>query len=291
MAFGKSKNRRHQDAAQQKAAVVGAVRTHGPGVLKAIVLTGLTCALAWGAIETRRWALTSPFFLLKETSFSGLHRALPGELLKLSGLTVGQNLWTLDTGALERAMATHPWLCDVEVRRHFPSSVVVEVREHVPAALVALGDLYLLDEDGEPFKRLQSEDALDLPLITGVEREDYLTDEPHTRERFKQALGLVAAYEAERGDAGDKGREQGERLSEVRVEPGGMVLLLAEGTQVRMGEGAVEEKLQRLARVREGLKSKGLSADVIHLDNRTRPGWVAVKLSSPVSERNGTSAQ
>ena len=42
MAFGKSKNRRHQDVAQKKAAMAGAVRTHGPGLLKAIVLTGLT---------------------------------------------------------------------------------------------------------------------------------------------------------------------------------------------------------------------------------------------------------
>ena len=96
MAFGKSKNRRHQDVAEKKAAVTGAVRTHGPGVLKAIVLTGLTFGLVWGGVELRRWALSSPFFLLKETSFSGLERAQPSELLKLSGLTVGQNLWSLD---------------------------------------------------------------------------------------------------------------------------------------------------------------------------------------------------
>ena len=284
MAFGKSKNRRHQDVAQKKAAVTGAVRTHGPGALKAIVLTGLTFALVWGVIELRRWALTSPFFLLKETSFSGLHRAHPGELLKLSGLTVGQNLWSLDVGSLERAMAAHPWVREVTVRRHFPSSVVVEVGEHVPAALAVLNDLYLLNEEGEPFKRLQPGDGLDLPLITGVDREAYLTDEAKTRESLGRALAMVAAYAAARPG-------KSERLSEVRVTGDGLVLTLSDGTQVRMGEGATEEKLQRLARVREGLRGKGLSAEVIHLDNRARPGWVAVKISSPVSERNGTSAQ
>lgn len=284
MAFRKSKNRRHQDAAQRRAAVTGAVRSHGPGVLKAIVLTGLTCALVWSSIELRRWALTSPFFLLKETSFDGLHRAHPGELLKLSGLTVGQNLWSLDVDALERTMAAHPWVREVHVRRHFPSSVTVEVAEHVPAALGVLGDLYLLNEDAEPFKRLQPEDGLDLPLITGVDREGYLADETRARESLRRALGMVAAYSAARAG-------KSERLSEVRVVGDGLVLMLSDGTQVRMGEGATEEKLQRLARVREGLKGKGLSAEVIHLDNRARPGWVAVKISSPVSERNGTSAQ
>src|SRR5687768_8244269 len=105
MAFGKSRNRRRQDTAQQKEAVMGTVRAQGPGVLKAIVLAGLTCGLVWGGVALRRWALESPTFLLKETTFSGLRRAAPGELLKLSGLTVGQNLWALDVGMLERAMA------------------------------------------------------------------------------------------------------------------------------------------------------------------------------------------
>ncbi|MFY0570394.1 cell division protein FtsQ/DivIB [Archangium lansingense] len=282
MAFGKSKNRRRQDAAQTKEAVTGAVRSHGPGVLKVILLTGLTCALVWGGIELRRWALSSPTFLLKETSFSGLQRATPGELLKLSGLTVGQNLWSLDVETLERTMSTHPWVRTVEVRRHFPSSVSVEVVEHMPAALAALGDLYLVDEDGEPFKRLQPGDKLDLPLVTGMDREGYLADEAKTRERFRQALEVARAYAAT-----EPGKR--ERLSEVRVAAEGLVLVLADGTEAWLGEGETDAKLQRLSRVREELRARGLAAEVIHLENRARPGWVAVKLSSPVSERSGAS--
>jgi cell division protein FtsQ len=282
MAFGRSRNRRRQDTAQQREAVKGAVRTRGPAVLKAILLAGLTCGLVWGGLELRRWALTSPTFLLKETTFSGLQRATPGELLKLSGLTVGQNLWALDVESLERAMSAHPWARTVVVTRHFPSSVSVEVTEHVPAALAVLGDLYLLDEEGEPFKRLQPGDKLDLPLVTGVDRESYLGDEAGMRERYRRALAVVEAYEA-------TGPGKRERLSEVRVSPEGTVLVLADGMEVRLGEGETDAKLRKLARVREELRARGLSAEIIHLDNRARPGWVAVKLSSPVSERNGAS--
>ncbi|HSP81679.1 MAG TPA: FtsQ-type POTRA domain-containing protein [Myxococcaceae bacterium] len=284
MAFTRSRNRRRQDAAQKKEAVKGAVRVHGPGLLKAILLTGLTLALAWGGVELRRWALTSPTFLLKETTFAGLQRAGPGELLKLSGLTVGQNLWSLDVEALERAMLAHPWVRSVEVTRRFPSSVSVEVSEHVPAALAVLGDLYLLDEQGEPFKRLQPGDRVDLPLVSGMSREDYLADEAGVRERFRRALEVAEAY-------AESGPGQRERLSEVRVSPAGLVLVLSDGLEVRLGEGETEARLERLARVRAELRARGLSAEVIHLDNRARPGWVAVKLSSPNSERTGSSMQ
>jgi len=284
MAFGKSRNRRRQDTAQRNEAVKGAVRSHGPGLVKAILLAGLTAALVWGAVELRGWALTSPAFLLKQTTFSGVQRATPGELLKLCGLTSGQNLWSLDVEALERAMQAHPWVRSVEVTRRFPSSVTVEVAEHVPAALAVLGDLYLLDEHGEPFKRLTADDRLDLPLITGVERELYIADEAAVREQLRRGLEVVEAYAATRPG-------KGEHLSEVRLGTGGVVLVTADGMEVRLGEGEREERLRRLVRVRQELRSRGLSASVIHLDNRARPGWVAVKLSSPVSERNGGPAQ
>ena len=70
-----------------------------------------------------------------------------------------------------------------------------------------------------------------------------------------------------------------------------MPVLSCRSVGVRLGEGETDVKLQRLSRVREELKSRGLSAEVIHLDNRARPGWVAVKLSSSASERSGASAQ
>ncbi|MCY1020916.1 cell division protein FtsQ/DivIB [Pyxidicoccus sp. MSG2] len=284
MAFGRARNRRRQDTAQQKEAVKGAVRSHGPGVLKVLALTLATGLLVWGGVESRHWALTSPRFDLAAVSFSGLQRASRVELLRLAVLTKGQNLWTLDTGALERAMSQHPWVKTVEVTRRFPNRVSVEVTEHVPVALAVLGELYVLDEDGEPFKRVTPGDGLDLPLVTGLDREGYVTDPTVARERLRSALEVASAYARLSTD-------KAERLSEVRMEAQSVALVTASGQEVRLGEGDSEVKLQRLARVRRELGTRGLAAEIIHLDNRARPGWVAVKLSSPVSERNGVSTR
>ncbi len=263
MAFGQPKNRRRVDTAQQKEAVKGAVRTHGPSVLKGLLATVLTAGLVWGGMELRTWALASPRFQLQEVTFTGLTRASRAELLKLSGLAPGQNLFSLEVPALEKAMLQHPWLSHVEVTRHFPATVSVQVVEHVPEALVVLGDLYVLDAEGEPFKRVTSGDGLDLPLVTGVVRDDYVKDEAGGRER----------------------------LSEVRLDGASLSVVTVAGQEVLLGEGNTQAKLAWLTRVRRELSAKGLSAEVIHLDNRARPGWVAVKLSSPASERSGGSVQ
>jgi cell division protein FtsQ len=284
MAFGKSKNRRRVDTAQQKEAVRGVVRAHGPSVAKGLLTAALTAGLIWGGVALRAWALASPRFELQEVSFTGLTRASRPELVKLSGLAPGQNLFTLDVAVLEKAMLQHPWVLSVEVTRHFPSSVSVQVVEHTPQALVVLGDLYVLDAEGEPFKRVTPGDGLDLPLVTGVERDEYVKDPDAVREQLKAALEVERSYAALK-----PGRH--ERLSEVRVDGLSLSLVTVDGQQVRLGEGNTEAKLSRLTRVRRELSAKGLAADVIHLDNRARPGWVAVKLSSSVSERNGVSAQ
>jgi len=284
MAFGRSKNRRRQDTAQRNEAVKTVVRSQGPGVVKVVALTLVTGLLVWGGVELRRWALVSPRFELAAVSFSGLQRASRVELLRLAALTKGQNLWTLEVGALERAMLQHPWVKKVEVTRRFPNRVSVEVSEHVPEALAVMGELYVLDEEGEPFKRVTPGDGLDLPLVTGVDREGYVTDPAVARQRFQAALEVARAYAKE-----SPGKP--ERLSEVRMDGRDVTLVAASGQEVRLGEGNSEVKLQRLGRVRRELGARGLAAEIIHLDNRARPGWVAVKLSSPVSERNGSARQ
>jgi cell division protein FtsQ len=284
MAFGKSKNRRRVDAAQQKEAVKGAVRTHGPSTVKGLLAAALTAGLIWGGVELRAWALSSPRFQLQEANFTGLTRASRAELVKLSGLAQGQNLFAMDVSALEKAMLQHPWVRSVEVTRHFPATVSVEVVEHTPEALVVLGDLYVLDGEGEPFKRVTPGDGLDLPLVTGVEREEYVKEPAAVRERMKSAIEVAHAYGALK-----PGRH--ERLSEVRVDGTSFALVTVAGQEVLLGEGNTEAKLARLTRVRRELSAKGLAADVIHLENRARPGWVAVKLSSPASERSGGSTQ
>lgn len=284
MGLRKHKNRRKADPRQTIAAVNGALARCGRALLWSSLIGGSIAALAVGGYRTWRWMHESPRFALNAVSFQGLRHASQADLLRLAGLSVGQNLFQLDAGSIERAMAAHPWVDQVHVVRRFPRSLAVSVKEHDPAALVALGDLYLVDSDGRPFKKIQAGDPKDLPLITGLPREQFVDAPEQSRIRLLEMLDWADAYA--RSDSG-----RASPLSEIRIGRTGVALVTAQGEEIWIGEGDPSESLTRLTKVRAELEKRGLSAQVIHLENRSRPAWVAVKLANAVAAKRGGPAR
>ena len=159
----------------------------------------------------------------------------------------------------------------MRVTRELPATVRIIVEEQVAVGMATLGDLYLVNADGEPFKKLESEDVLDLPLLTGVDRDTYVQDPRGTAARFRDGLALAHAYEA-------SGAEKRARLSEVRLVREGRVVVTENGQEIRFADGPAEDALMRLFKVRSELSHRGLVAQTIYLDNRARPDRVTVKL-------------
>jgi cell division protein FtsQ len=272
MSFTRQRNRRRTDAVSRRG-----MGRFVPPSFGSWAGTGALCMLALGAVlllgrSIWVWAARSGVFALRGMVLTGNQRVTESELMRLAGLSWGQNLLTLDMAAVERAMAQHPWVRHIELARRLPRAISVRVQEHQPAAMVALGELYVVDEEGEPFKKLQAEDGMNLPLITGLPREAFVSGKEDARSRLKTAMEMALAYES-------SAVSHGAPLSEVRVGSGGVTLVTGQGQEVRMGEAGAKEKMARLAKVRGELARRGVRAQVIHLDNRSRPGWVAVKLA------------
>lgn len=277
----KVRNRRRTDSSSRQVAAKRVTSLLLPVVATLLTAVAVVAGGWVGGQRAYAWALQSEKLALQTVTIDGNKHASTPELLKLAGLAVGQNLLALDPEVIQTAMSQHPWVRGVEVRRRFPHALNIRVEEHQPAAMVSLGDLYVVNEEGEPFKRLQAQDGVDLPLVTGVDREAFVSKRDETLVRLKRALDMAAAYEA-------SVVSHGAPLSEVRLTNGGVTLITGpSGQEIRMGDGATKEKLARLAKVRTELAHRGVRAGVIHLDNRSRPGWVAVKLAVAGSERTG----
>jgi cell division protein FtsQ len=278
--FRSRRNRRKVDLARKTSEVKASVKSLAPAVLKALAVTAASTGLVFGGLRGWQWATTTDTFAMKRVRVVGSSRVTESQVTRLGGLVVGANLVALDLSAVERAVGTHPWVRSVSVNRQLPDTVVVQLVEHQPVALLALSDLYLVDGEGEPFKRAQANEAMDLPLVTGIGREALVNKRDETRAVIRRALIAIDAY-------GRSAASKGHPVSEVNVGPDqGLTLVTATGEEIVLGEADLEPALERLARVRRELAARQLTAEVIRLDNRTRPDWVAVRTSGPGSGRS-----
>jgi cell division protein FtsQ len=239
-----------------------------------LALAAGAVAISAAALAPRGWRLlhTAQALRIRTMRFEGLARATADELLALSPVKPGDPFLFVDVPSVEAALARHPWVKHVAARRVLPPALTVTIEERKPAALAELGGLYLVDDAGDVFKRAAPGDGLDLPLVTGLSRADYVQRRSAAEPLLAAALRLARAWRGE--GAG--------RLSEIHVDPGdGVTLYIGDdGAQVQLGTGDYEAKLARLEKVLSALRAEGKTAEVIHLDNRSRPSWVTVRLAN-----------
>jgi len=250
-------------------------RSVASAAMRTLAAAAVSAVLSLGAWQAWRWANGSEAFTIREIRFSGLVHAEEADLLQRSGLKPGANLFRTDLGRAARALQTHPWVASAALARRLPGEVLATIVEHRPAALVQLGGLYVLDEEGRLFKRVAPEDRLDLPVVTGLSRAAWAERKPELQLRLFGALHLLDTWRASGFPVAS--------VSEVRVdEDGGYTLFAHDGTavqEVRLGSSDISLKLQRLAQIRAALARRGERAAKIDLDNPARPDQAAATLA------------
>lgn len=273
------KNRRRIDQAAVRAAAKGTFVRTIKGVAVIALLVAICAATAWAASRGKTYLYTSPTFAIEAFAFEGTRHASEDELARLSGIALGDNIFQADLVAAEKAMTAHPWVRRLSLERDYPRTVTVRVIEHEPAALADLGGLYYVDDAGKPFKKLGPGEDGDLPILRGVTRDDYVAREAEVEELFREALEALASYR-------EAGLEKTAPASEVKVDRvDGLTLFCGkDAVAVKLGFKEYREKFGRLEQLLAELRSRGAHAEVIRLDNRTRPGWVAVQLAQGAGE-------
>ncbi|HXU06117.1 MAG TPA: FtsQ-type POTRA domain-containing protein, partial [Polyangia bacterium] len=222
-----------------------------------LVVMGVVALSVLAGRQIVRRVIASPRFAVQEIRVAATAHVSADEIQEVAGVEIGDRLLTIDPDAVAARLATHPWIATARVRRELPSALSIEVTERRAVASALLGALYLLDENGRPFKRATFEEADGLPVITGVTREQYAALRSASEAVFREALALLDAY-------GDR-----PKLSEIHVDPRtGFSLVLLDGAgEIRLGRGATDEKLARLDAILRALVPRGPAAlSVAYLD-------------------------
>ena len=162
-------------------------------ILRWIVLLALVGLLLFG-IQNAYSALTdSDLFRLDHISVAGNRLLKESEVVTLSGLEIGVNLFAADLRAATRRLVAGPAIRDALLLRQPPGGLLIQLTERRLLALATMSDgLYGLDEEGVLFPLPQM--PLNLPIVTGI---DAVVDTPGAY-RFSH---LVAFLEQIRSNA------------------------------------------------------------------------------------------
>lgn len=238
--------------------------------LPAIAAVAIAASLSGAAYAGYRWVTRSPRFAITEVAITGAHRVDPDELRAQLPIHPGDNVF-IGLAGVARTVRANPWVAAVDVRRVLPHTIAIELREHVPAAVVELGELYLVDPAGVPFKRaaLDTGEADGLPIVTGLGRAAYSAAPDATATTIREALAAVTSWRAAARPA----------IGEVHVDAHGAITLHTYDQAIAIQLGALGAGLP--ARMhRFDTAWAGLSDDerrrtrAIHLD--ARPDHVTV---------------
>lgn len=216
---------------------------------------------------------TSPSFATRTITVTGVERLTRDEVLAAAGLREGQNVFVRGPEEAASRLMDHPWIASAEVERHLPASFNIRVRERHAVAILSLGSLYLVSDEGIVFKRVVSGDPVDLPVITGVDRAHFTEDRAY---RTSLLLELVALLHDYRG----AGLMQREPIGEMHMELDNAITLYVgeDAMLVRLGKAPFRDKLGRFRDVLARLARRRAEAAYVYLDNERRPDRVTVRL-------------
>ena len=108
------------------------------------VALGVTSVIAGAWLVAR-----SPVLAMQRVEVHGGVHTARGAVLAAAGLDRRQQMIDIDAGAVRRKVAALPWVAQVSVGRHWPTTVTIGITERVPRAKVAETAGHLLFVDGE----------------------------------------------------------------------------------------------------------------------------------------------
>ena len=234
----KHKNRRRPGSVWSRLPKPGAIADAcGRAVrrsLPAVAAVAVLGAAGGGVWAGHRWLTTSPRFAITAITVLGTHHVDPEDLRAALPIRVGDNVFAGLAG-VARAAHANPWIAAAEVHRILPHTIAIDVREHTAAAVVELGELYLVDASGRPFKRaaLETAEGDGLPIITGIGRASYTADPEAAAATVR---GAIAAFDG-------WNRAARPAIGEVHVDRHGAVTLHTYDQAIAIQLGALGAEL------------------------------------------------
>ena len=226
----------------------------------------------WRLIE--RYAKTAPYFEVAQIEVEGEERIDRDGLLRTAGIALGDNVFARTPEQVAERLERHPWIAEAHVERRLPGIFRIRIREHRAVAVLTLaGTSYLVGDDATLFKELGAGDPVDLPVVTGLDSQRFLSEVTHRADVLMNVVTLMHDFRS-------AGMWRREPIAEIHIEASDelSVYLNDDAMYVRLGEAPWRPKLSRLRQILDRLEAEDSRPEYVFLDNTTRPDRVTVRL-------------
>ena len=239
--------------------------------LRIVLLMCLLVAGVLGVQEAEFYLAENEVLTVKHIAIENLSGEFLDEVEEYAQIEKGTPLFDVAVHEIAKRVSMHPFVQSAEVSLRVPDTVVIDVLERRAVAVLALERLYLIDEEGFPFKRAVPGDGLDLPLLTGFSASDFKAI--HRGEQIERALEILKIHSQTNFPGG--------KVSQLHFLPQtGFSLVLEGGLQVELPRHNVEYVHGQMREVLRSLKSKGKEAEWIFLRGGRFPDRVAVRFKN-----------
>jgi len=197
----------------------------------------------------------SAFFQIDKIYVTGLDKIAAEEIIQLSGLTLGTNIFKVNEALSTNKLQLHPLIKDVKILRHLPGKIEIKVTEREIWAQIPYQDLFLyIDEESICLDKASKMTAVDTPIITVSGLPEYI----HLGQPVApQGISLIVKI------WNKLSLENREKISDFHynVDSDELFIYTIQGTEIRFGnEDRLEEKIMffdQLFTIEEDLQKQG----------------------------------
>lgn len=212
--------------------------------------------------------LNSPFFSVRSVQVLGCSRLTPGQVVEVSGIREGANIFSVPTGEVAERVATIPWVQSATCLRRLPGTIEISVVERKAAAVTPHHNSFVvLDQDGWVIEVRES--PAGLPLVTAEPVCEMRVGEQVGSEGIRWAISCALAFGPRSGEVAEVHADDKNCLTVYMM--GGLRAMLGQA------DSTLEKKVGLLVGIINDIKQNGLEAEYVDLRYgkpvvKTRPG-------------------
>ena len=211
---------------------------------RGIMFTACAGLVTVGAVLLMDLVMNSEHFQVQTITIQGNHRLSDQDVIDLSDIRHGVSTFDLDLESIGEKIAENDWIHSARIMRKLPQGIIVDITERQACYIINLEYLYYVDRDGEIFKVLRDGDALDYPLVTGLDRQRLLDHPEVSRQRLHQVAKMLK--DLQRREVFNVAN-----VAQIDINPQEGFVLYSDpfGVPIHVGNQHFSEKIDRLEQI------------------------------------------